>query len=129
MRNYFKQYERIFFLLLLAATVASGIVGIVFLIKTQPIAARWFATSGLLATVAGFVQLDISGLFDKISEKYGDENKYSHGPPSFITREIIDIPDRILFSWFRGTAFFNSSTGYWLIVVGTLIQVVAVWLI
>jgi len=47
-----------------------------------------------LATAAGVVQLEVSGLFQKIMDVYGDEEKYPYGPPSHITRQIIDNPDR-----------------------------------
>lgn len=48
-------------------------------------------------------------------------------PPSHITRQIIHNPDRKFRSAVRDTCFFNVSTGFWLIVVGTLMQFVAAW--
>ncbi len=89
---------------------------------------KWFASMGLLATAAGVVQLEVSGLFEKIMEVYGDDDKYPYGPPSYITRQIIDNPDRPFSTWTRNTLFFRVSTGFWLIVLGTLIQVVTVWM-
>jgi hypothetical protein len=49
---------------------------------------KWLGTEGLIATVSGVVQLEVSGFFDKIMEEYGNEEKYPYGPPSRITREI-----------------------------------------
>jgi hypothetical protein len=71
--------------------------------------------------------VEVSGLFKKIMEVYGDEEKYPYGPPSYITRQIIDNPDRPARTWLRNVSFFDIRTGFWLIVGGTLVQVVAVW--
>ena len=126
--NYFKKYERVAFVLLLLLTVGCGIVGICCAFKGCLKTAKWVATTGLLATATGVFQLDVSGLFERILDRYGDEQKYPYGPPSYITREIIDNPDRPVLTWLRNVCFFNARTGFWLIVIGTLIQVAAVWL-
>jgi hypothetical protein len=47
--------------------------------------------------------------------------------PPHITRQIIDSPERKFRNAVRNTSFFNVATGFWLIVVGTLMQFVAVW--
>lgn len=89
---------------------------------------KFLASAGLIATAAGLFQLDISGLFEKIMDEYGDFEKYPYGPPSHITREIIDNPDTPIRTWFRSRCFFDIRTGFWIIVIGTLIQVLAVWI-
>ena len=127
MANYFKRHERTGFIALLAATVATGALGIYCVFAGWSNAARLLATSGLLATAAGVVQLEISGLFAKIHEEYANEEKYPYGPPSRITREIIYNPDTPVREWFRGYAFFYVPTGFWLIIVGTFVQVLAAW--
>jgi hypothetical protein len=127
MANYFKRYERFAFVILLLLTVASAIMGVWCVLRSLPAAAKWIGTSGLLATVTGVVQLEVSGLFEKILTHYGDDEKYPYGPPSYITREIIDNPDRPFSTWLRNTCYFNAGTGFWLIVLGTMTQVVAVW--
>ncbi|WP_321836797.1 hypothetical protein [Pseudomonas kulmbachensis] len=91
-------------------------------------AAKLLASAGLLATLAGLFQLDISGLFGRILEAYNDSDKYPFGPPSYVTREIIDNPDRPVRTWLRNRCFFDARTGFWIIVIGTLIQVIAVWI-
>ncbi|TXF09912.1 hypothetical protein [Pelomicrobium methylotrophicum] len=63
MANYFKRYERFAFVLLLLLTVASAIMGVWCALRSLPSAAKWIGTSGLLATVTGVVQLEVSGLF------------------------------------------------------------------
>lgn len=128
MANYFKRNERKLFVTCLVATVAAGAASVLAIGFSHALAGRLTATFGLLATLTGVVQLEVSGLFTKLMEIYGDDTKYPYGPPSYITREIIDDPDAPVLSWTRTYAFFTPATGFWLIVLGTLIQVLAVWL-
>lgn len=123
-----KRHERLAFVALLLLTLVAAATGLYYIFAALPSARRWIASAGLLATVTGVVQLEVSGLFEKIMQHYGDEKEYPYGPPSHITREIIDDPNRPFVMWLRRICFFNVNTGFWLIVFGTLTQVVAVWL-
>lgn len=127
MHNYFKRYERFAFVVLLLLTVCAGTLGAYCAIVGFSNGAKWLGTAGLLATVTGVVQLEVSGLFEKLLTHYGDAEKYPYGPPSYITREIIDNPDRPFLTWLRNTCYFDARTGFWLIVLGTMTQVLAVW--
>jgi hypothetical protein len=127
MPNYFKRYERKSFVLLSLLTVGLGIAGVVGFSLGWPTSGKLLTSCGLLSTLTGVVQLEISGLFDRIFKEYGNEEKYPYGPPSYVTREIIDGPDDAIRTKLRNAAFFNASTGFWLIVAGTLVQVAAVW--
>lgn len=115
-------------MLLFLITALTAFQGIIALLSDQATTAKWIATSGLFATVTGVVQLEISGLFDKIITHYGNVKKYPYGPPLSITRKIIDNPDRPIMTWIRNKCFFELRTGFWFIVIGTLIQVYGVWL-
>jgi hypothetical protein len=53
---------------------------------------KWLTSAGLMFDIAGIAQLDIVGFMEAIFERYGDETKYPGGPPSHITRRIIDDP-------------------------------------
>jgi hypothetical protein len=128
MHNYFKRHERIAFVVLLILSIGTGVLGAVCVIRGLSTGAKWLGTSGLLATVTGVVQLEVSGFFEKILHHYGNEKEYPGGPPSYITREIIDDPDRPLSTSLRNICFFSPRTGFWLIVLGTLLQVPAIWL-
>jgi hypothetical protein len=78
--------------------------------------------------MSGVVQLEVSGLIDKLIQHFGDDTRYPYGPPSSITREIIDNPDTPVRTGLRNMLFFNMKTGFWLILTGTALQVVGVWL-
>lgn len=124
----FKTFERIAFVILLAATLAALVATSYSLGVDGARAGKWLASTGLLATAAGVFQLEVSGLFRKIMDFYADEEIFPYGPPSRITRQLCDDADHPVRSRFRDALFFNVATGFWLIVTGTLVQVVAVWL-
>ena len=123
-----KLSERFAFVALFMVTVCVGTIGVYLLFTTHHAGGKWIASTGLLCTLAGVFQLDVSGFFDEIIEHYCNEKKFPNGPPSRITREIIDNPDRPVATWLRNTCFFNVRTGFWFIVVGTSVQLAAVWL-
>jgi hypothetical protein len=115
--------ERIAVCALLVCGVASVAIGL----KHGP-AGKWLESAGLLFDIAGIVQLDLAGLFDRIMEQFGDAIKYPFGPPSNITRQIIDDPDRPVRTWLRNTFFFESRTGLRLLVLGFAFQMAGNWL-
>ncbi|QLA80630.1 MULTISPECIES: hypothetical protein [unclassified Acidovorax] len=122
-----KDFDRVAFTALFLATLLSVLLAGAWLCLGDRVWVKWLGSAGLLATLAGVVQLEVSGFFDKIMQEYGDEEKYPYGPPSRITREIIDNPDTPTRTWLRNMLFFRVRTGFWLIVLGTLVQVGAVW--
>lgn len=123
-----KRFERHALVAVLLATAACAVAGGWSLTHGQNTTGKWFASAGLLLTIAGLLQLEVSGLFQKIIDAYSDTKKFPYGPPSHITREIIDNPDTPVRTWLRNALFFNLRTGFWMIVAGTMVQVVAVWL-
>ena len=127
-RNCFKRHERFAFVVLLTLAACAGVLGAYCVLFGWSNGAKWLGTSGLLATITGVVQLEVSGLFNKLTEHYVDTKKYTYGPPSYVTREIIDVPGIPFVMWLRVICFFNVRTGFWLIVLGTITQIAAVWL-
>lgn len=90
----------------------------------SPLAGKLLGSSGLILTVAGVLQLEVSGLFDDIIEQYANSQQ---SPPSSVVREIIDNPDTPIRTAARNWLFFNRTTGIRFVVWGTLIQVAAIW--
>jgi hypothetical protein len=113
---------RLLLVLLLVGAVISGAMSL------HGPTGRWLTSAGLLFDIAGIVQLEISGLFDEIIREYGDVEKYPYGPPSRITRDIIDDPDAKARTWLRNTFYFERRTGFKLLLVGFAFQYLGDWL-
>ena len=88
---------------------------------------RWVESAGLIFDIAGIVQLEISGLFEHLLETYSDVEKYPYGPPSRITRQIIDNPDTPIRTWLRNAIYYDKRAGFWLLVLGFVFQLTANW--
>jgi hypothetical protein len=69
----------------------------------------------------------MGGLFERVLQKYADEEKYPFGPPSHITRRLIGEADSRVLSFFRNVLFYDLKTGFRLIVLGCALQLVGVW--
>lgn len=111
-------------LLFIALSIAAiGALGM----ALQGNVSNWLSTTGILWELAGITQLAISGFFERIFAEYSNEGKYPYGPPSHITRNIIDNPDTPVKTGIRNLLFFDNRTGAGLIIFGLLLQLVAVW--
>ena len=111
---------------LLIGALVAAVANLVMSCYGQP--GKWISSAGLLFDIAGVLQLELSGLFDMLLEVYGDEEKYPYGPPSHITREIIDNPDTPFLTWLRNTFFFEHRTGIQLLGLGFALQYVGGWI-
>jgi hypothetical protein len=112
-------------LLLLIAALGCLVIGFGF--AAPDLRGKWVNSAGLLLDVGGVVQLHISGLFDEIISEYGDETKYPFGPPSNITRRIIDDPEAPVRSWLGSFLFLQKNTGFYLLLVGFAFQLLGTW--
>ena len=90
-------------------------------------ASKLFSTTSALAALVAILQLDVAGLFEKLMSIYGDDKEFPYGPPSHITREVIDNPDTPIRSWIKAKAFFDPATGYWLAIISILLAVIGTW--
>jgi hypothetical protein len=88
---------------------------------------KWLSSAGLMFDIAGIAQLDIVGFMDQIFEKYGDETKYPGGPPSHITRRIIENPETPIWNWIKQNLFYEHRSGFYMIVIGFVFQLVGTW--
>nr|WP_295237898.1 hypothetical protein [uncultured Brevundimonas sp.] len=127
----YKSFERGLLVLLVCVTAAFVVLAAISFAPAYPQAmgstSDLFGTAGLLAALAGFVQLDVAGLFKRLLDEYSDDIAYPFGPTSKVTREIIDNPDRPVRTTLRNHLFFRPRTGFWLIVSGTGLQIVSLW--
>ena len=88
---------------------------------------KMLATHAGLLQLAGLFQLEVSGLFSRVIDHYSDEAEYPYGPPSNVTRRIIDDPDKPIEMAVRNALYFRPRTGFWLIAAGTMIQTILIW--
>lgn len=111
----------------LALTLTSSLVGVVCLYIGVS-SAKWIQSAGIFCALAALFQLEVSGLFDHWMERYGDEEQYPYGPPSHITRQIIDDPDAPLRMRIKNTLFFEKGTGFRLGLASAALNLVGVWI-
>lgn len=127
----YKHFERKLVVILVVATVATIAAAVSSLFLTlawgRTSSSDLFATAGLLSALTGFIQIDVTGFFERLIEHYNDEERYPYGPPSRITRQIIDHPDRPIRTAIRNYLFFRPGFGFWLVISGTALQIVALW--
>ena len=116
---------RVVLVLILLAALACLVIGLSF--AAPETRGKWVNSAGLLFDVGGVVQLHISGLFDEILSLYGDEEKFPSGPPSHITRKIIDDPDSPVMMWIRTNLFFEGKTGFYFLLAGFVFQLLGTW--
>jgi hypothetical protein len=88
------------------------------------------ASSGLFLDIAGIMQLEVSGAFEKLADKYGDDVRYPYGPPSHITRQLShDLdPDTPIWSAIRNLLFYEHQAGIGLLIAGFFLQLGGVWI-
>jgi hypothetical protein len=91
-------------------------------------ASKWIATAGSLMTIAGLLQADVSGWFESVAAAYSDSDKYPSGPPSHLTHELHAVPEDLILHGLSDILFKEQQTAFWLVVFGTLLQVLAMWL-
>jgi hypothetical protein len=88
---------------------------------------KWITSAGLCFDMAGIVQLEISGLLRRILDRYWDPDAHPYGPPSHEIRDFIENPDTPVRTFFRRYAFFDVRTGFYLLLIGFALQLLAAW--
>lgn len=93
----------------------------------DPRTSNLFLTASIFAGVVAAVQLDVAGFFGKLFDVYSDTKKYPFGPPSQVTREMIDHPDWALSSGLRDTLFYDTRFAFWIAMLSFLLSLIGTW--
>lgn len=96
------------------------------LLFDNPSYLKWLNASSLILSLAGLIQLEITGLFEKLFDYYADDAKFPYGPPSHFTRDLVETqnPDKPFRTWLWITAFQERSTGFWMLIISVLLQLI-----
>lgn len=121
-------FDRRLLLVLLTAACACTAVGIAGLHFSVIPTAKWLDTASGFFALSAVFQARSSGWFSSVLEFYGNDEKFPSGPPSHITREIIDNPDRPLRTWARNILFFETHTALVLGIISIVVAMIATWL-
>jgi hypothetical protein len=127
---YIAKYKRTFFVITLVLFVLTFMIAILGIFCGQAKAVKLLNSSALILSIAGLIQLEITGLFEKVFDYYADEGKYQYGPPSHFTRELIEThnPEAPIRTWLWINLYENRMTSFWILVTSIALQLVAVWL-
>ncbi|WP_181165111.1 MULTISPECIES: hypothetical protein [unclassified Mesorhizobium] len=123
-----KRTSKAALILMLALTVVATGLAILSAWSGDPRTSKLFLTASTFAGIVAAVQLEVAGFFGKLFDEYSDGKKYPFGPPSHITREIIDHPDWALFAGIRDTLFFDTRFAFWIALLSFVLSLIGIWL-
>lgn len=91
----------------------------------------WLTRAGLLADIAGLLQLEVSGVLDLIHKAALEREDRGENIPSSFVREIIDVPveDRTFKDTIDCWLQRSPKAGILMIGVGCLLQLVATFFV
>jgi hypothetical protein len=115
-------YERRRWMLYSLLGLAAGCCGIAVFHDSDV----WLNRAGLIADIAGLVQLEISGFFDELAKIAFDLDAHGENIPSRYVREIIDTPEEDQTTLGRLDEFLKRSpkAGVLLIGIGCTLQLI-----
>ncbi|WP_324747144.1 hypothetical protein [Pseudomonas veronii] len=123
-----KRITKTAFITCLGASVVCLLVGIWSWWGQPASPGKLITSAGILLTLSGVLQLEVSNFFQQLFAEYSDLERYPGWAPSRVTREVIDNPDRPVRTSIRNITFFNVRTALWLVIIGTFIQLIGVWI-
>jgi hypothetical protein len=89
---------------------------------------KLFRTASSLFALSSLLQLQLCGWFDAVMRRYDNVTEFPYGPPSIVTRQIIDDPDHPLQTIIRNAFFFDPKSGLVLAIFGIFTAIAATWL-
>jgi hypothetical protein len=128
-----KPITQIVLLALLFAVLVSAVITL-FLWGARPPGGRllepqrWAGTVSGLAVCAAFFQYATTRWIAQVMEEYDNTEKYPYGPPSHITRSIIDNPDAPVQMTVRSYLFYDPSLTAWLGLVAGVFAILSYWI-
>ena len=127
MLDYNKSWRIIVAVLLVSAIAMIIGSGYAFFSGCSKAGAMMNAASGILA-LNSIAQLKESGWFDRVMDIYSDSDAYPYGPPSSVVRQIIDNPDRPIWTFFRNKLFLESRTGAYFAIASIVASIASGWM-
>ncbi len=88
---------------------------------------KWIQTLGLTLGLTGVFQTATSEFFTKILDHLKKLDDKNEPLPSHLIREVIEDPDRPTKTKIRSVLFFDPRTGFKIIVLSFLIELLGVW--
>lgn len=92
-----------------------------------PETGKWIQTLGLTLGLTGVFQTTTSEFFTKILDYIQKLDDEDQPLPSHLIREVIDDPDRPIKTKIRNALFFNPKTGFWIVCISFVVEIVGVW--
>lgn len=123
-----KRPTKIALLFCLGASAISLILGVWSLWGLPSISGKLVTSGGILIALAGVFQLEVSNVFQRLFAEYSDLERYPGWAPSHIARQVIDNPDRPVATKLRNQFYFDVRTALWLVIAGTFLQLIGVWI-
>lgn len=123
-----KRLTKIGFICCLGASVVSLGFSLWSVWGSPAMSGKLVNSGGILLALAGVLQLEVSNFFQRIFAEYSDLHRYPGWAPSHIARQTIDNPDRPVVTKVRNLFFFEVRMALWLIIAGTFLQLIGVWI-
>ncbi|WPP02520.1 hypothetical protein SFA35_26115 (plasmid) [Pseudomonas sp. HR96] len=123
-----KRLTKIGFICCLGSSVVSLGLGIWSVTGSPAMSGKLVISGGILLALAGVLQLEVSNFFQRMFAEYSDLDRYPGWAPSHVARQAIDNPDRPIATKVRNLFFFDVRTALWLIIAGTFLQLIGVWI-
>jgi len=89
---------------------------------------RWLSTMTVFIALAVAVQVYASGFFESLWEKFANTTRQPHGPSGRHAREVIRSSETPILNWVEARLFMDSRTSIALIVLGAVVQIIAIWI-
>lgn len=116
-----KRLEKIFLLLSIASAMLT------LCLAPFSYTSKMISSSSVLFGIAGLLQLELTGFFDKVFRDLSDAAD-AGVYPSHIYRNIITNPGQPLRTFIKDLIYYNRKCGYSFLLIGSVIQIISIWI-